>query len=245
MSKSDLYTQLEENRQSILEKIAQAASRSGRDSAEVSLIAVSKKQEASKMQAYIDVCSGANEIPIFGENYVQDYLAKKNELKGSFRSHFIGLLQSNKAKIAVENFDLIESCHSEKLLLKINEAAQKLQKIQDIYLQVNISEDDAKGGFSANTIFSVLETVLPRLEHIRVCGLMTITRYYENPELVRPDFKCMYEVYKEFESRILSQSIATSDTLALSMGMSSDFPIAVEEGATVVRVGTRLFGARA
>lgn len=235
---------IKNNLRHIMMQIRDAASRVGRDPSEITLVGVSKRQSVERMQDFLDLCRASGIQAVFGENYVQEFIEKEGRLSGDYSAHFIGLLQSNKAKIAVAHFDLIQSCHTEKLLSRVNTAAGLRSKIQDVLLQVNISDDDAKGGFSASDIFRITETSLSRLENLKVKGLMTITRFYEDPELVRPDFKRMAELHQEVKERLRGINNDADQRFELSMGMSSDFAIAVEEGATMVRIGTHLFGAR-
>jgi pyridoxal phosphate enzyme (YggS family) len=221
----------------VRQKVHAAAAKSGRPVEKIGLIAVSKKQPIEKMRAYQSWCLEQRSEAIFGENYVQEFKEKRAQLAGAFAAHLIGPLQSNKAAAAVELFEVIESIHSDTALLAVAKAAAKQEKIQDIFLQVNISEDALKSGFSSNQIALMLDLAL-KLGHVRVCGLMTITREYEHRDDVRPDFQKM---------RLLRERLGMPNLL-LSMGMSSDFDIAIEEGADLVRVeddvGTALFGSR-
>ncbi|MCL4135478.1 UNVERIFIED_CONTAM: hypothetical protein GTU68_035798 [Idotea baltica] len=190
------------------------------------------------MKAWINFCDENNIEIIFGENYVKEYADKKAELTGNFKTHLIGPLQSNKVKKAVEIFDCIQSVHSEKVLKLINKEAEKLNKEMDVFLQVNISEDEAKSGFQKEELVEIFnKDFINKLANINIAGLMCITAFYENKEDVRPDFIKMCEIKKELE---LSNNIK----LELSMGMSADYQIAIEEGASMVRIGSSLFGER-
>lgn len=214
------------NFQSVKEKIAKAASAAVRDPEIISLITISKRRSLEDMQALLDAYP---EQIIFGENFVQEFEVKKPLLKGNFQSHLTGPLQSNKAKKAVALFDVIETVHSLKIAKAISKEAKKINKIQEVFLQVNISEDTAKNGFLAEELESTLPEILA-LDNLRVTGLMCITRLYDNPEEVRADF---------IKMRKLRDSIKLE--LKISMGMSADFEIAVREGADVVRVGSAIF----
>lgn len=198
------------------------------------IVAASKNQELKKMLAWETYARGKNIRVVFGESYIQELQNKK--LSGEFDAgtlfHFIGRLQSNKASLAVQFSDVIESVHSKKIIDEVAKAAVKLNKVQDIFLQINISQDENKAGFLEEELGSIVPYALG-LESIRMIGLMTITEYYDNHEEVRGDFIKM----RLCRDRYLPGA-------AISMGMSSDFLIALEEGATHVRIGSALFGER-
>ena len=227
--------EIESNILSVNEKINAALDRSGRDISELKLVAVSKKQPVSKINAFLG-CSYLQLKPIIGENYVQEFRDKKPEIAGSFEAHLIGPLQSNKAKLAVELFDVIETVHTLKLAEALDKAAEGFGKAQRVFIQVNISDDPNKSGIAPEELNSFYKE-LSALTNIKIEGIMTITRFYEDPELVRPDFKKMFAIKKDLEQE-------AGAALELSMGMSSDYEIAIEEGATVIRVGTAIFGKR-
>lgn len=197
------------------------------------ILAVSKFQSIDQMRELADYLLAQGEVVTFGESYVQEYQKKKPNLP-KHHVHMIGRMQRNKADLAVELFDVIESVHSLKLAEALEKAAEKAEKVQDIYLQVNISDDDAKAGILV-TEFNAVYSEVKTFQNLNIKGLMTITRDYENIEDVRGDFKKMFD---------LKRSITTDQNLVLSMGMSHDYLIAIEEGATEVRIGSALFGAR-
>ena len=197
------------------------------------ILAVSKFQSLESMQELANYLLAQGDIVTFGESYVQEYQKKKQYLP-KHHVHMIGRMQRNKADLAVELFDVIESVHSLKLAEALEKAAEKAGKVQDIYLQVNISDDDAKAGILV-TEFNAVYSEVKTFQNLNIKGLMTITRDYENIEDVRGDFKKMFD---------LKRSITTDQNLVLSMGMSHDYLIAIEEGATEVRIGSALFGAR-
>lgn len=200
----------------------------------VQLIAVSKRHPSNKMQELIDVYPGQ---VIFGENFVQEYAEKHSQLQGDFQVHMIGKLQSNKAKLAVELFDCIQTIDRLKIAREINKQAERIDKEQEVLLQVNISEDPHKNGFSVNELKEQFPEILD-LQNLKIKGLMTITYDYADPEQARPDFKKM---------RILADDLEQTFNLSgleLSMGMSADYAVAIAEGATMVRVGTAIFGSR-
>jgi pyridoxal phosphate enzyme (YggS family) len=218
----------------ILGRILAAQKRSSRRQS-VTLVGVSKKQTFEKMNAYGAIVHQAGEVPVFGENYLQEFLDKKDNLVGPYESHFIGRIQSNKIRDIVKNFSVIESVSSLKILTKIDEIARAEGIVYPVFLQVNISKDSQKSGFMADQIQSVVQQS-EQLKNIKVIGLMTITENYSEPYLARDDFRAM---------RVLGDSVfGASSNYYLSMGMSQDFEVAIEEGATHVRIGTKLFGER-
>lgn len=225
----------------ILKKIEAAYARSSfQDRGPVQVLCVSKRQPLEKLQTLID--SGLfPEGPVFGENYVQEWEAKRLHITGRFRAHCIGALQSNKARKAVQLFDAVQTVDSLKLAGQLNAEVGKLGLELPVYLQVNISHDSAKNGFLPEDLTrdTRIFTELRALEHLRLTGLMTITRFYETAEAARADFRSMRLLRETLESRSI-----LSEPLLLSMGMSLDFEVAIEEGANVVRIGSALFGAR-
>ncbi len=221
----------------IEERINAACARAGRRSEEVSLLAVSKKQPLEKLIQYLNLREEAGKKALFGENYVQEWLQKRESLVGDFEAHLIGQLQRNKVRKAVSCFDVIQTVHNKELTSEIQKEAARLGKQQRIYFQVNVSEDKAKSGFLVGDLHGFLKNGMQDFPNLKVEGLMTITKFYENCEDVRPDFVTM----KELHSEVLMNC---PDCRELSMGMSADYEIAIEEGATIVRVGTALFGER-
>jgi len=222
-----------QNYREIKERIRQACARAGRSIDQVKIVAVSKKQPLERVQELLDHCS-AEEI-ILGENYVQEFKKKNLELRGSYKKHLIGPLQSNKIKDAVKLFDLIESVQNLEVLRLVSQAAIKMGKVQEVLLQVNVSDDDAKSGFEPSQLQSLNSGELLELRGVKLLGLMAITRLYARPEDARGDFRKLRE---------LSTNLSFLSSPLLSMGMSADFEIAVEEGANLVRVGSAIFGSR-
>lgn len=173
-----------------------------------------------------------------GENRVQEAKKKKEELPPGGIWHLLGHLQTNKAKQAVELFDIIESVDSEKILDLINKEAKKIGKIQDVLLQINIAKEEQKSGLSEEEY----EELLPKLinfDRVRVRGIMVIAKQTDNVEETRPIFARGYELFKELREKLDSEKCDV-----LSMGMTHDYWIAVEEGANAIRIGTALFGPR-
>lgn len=181
-----------------------------------------------------------------GENYVQEALSKQRDLQTSstrcdLRWHFIGALQSNKARDVVGKFSLIHSVDRIKLAKSLNDEARKIGFVQDVLLQVNIGEENTKSGVAPDDLLQLAREV-SLLENLQLRGLMCLPPAFENAENVRPLFRRMRELRDEMQSE--TSSSARCCPLELSMGMSGDFEIAIEEGATIVRVGRALFGAR-
>lgn len=202
----------------------------------VAIAAVTKKVPLRRVQEYIDACLLLGEKAIIAENYLQESEEKIRQLSGNFETHFIGRLQSNKVKKVVALFDVIETVDSLSLASLIAKEARARNKCQRIFLQVNISSDSAKGGFSAIEIPEVVEKIT-KIENLQLQGLMTITRLYENPEDARQDFAQL----RKLRERL---AVTYEHPIDLSMGMSQDFEIAVGQGATLVRIGTYIFGER-
>jgi pyridoxal phosphate enzyme (YggS family) len=222
--------------QHIFDRVAAAAVRSGRPADAVTIIAVSKKQPVALVQSYIDFCADRGYQCVLGENYVQEWALKKPLLTGAYTAHAIGHLQSNKIKEAASLFDSIQTIDSKKtidILVKL-----PLERPMPLWVQVNISSDDNKFGVSEDGLESLCSTIQSSAG-VELVGLMTITKAYDHPEEARPDFKKLHQM-----SLSISRDICHGEPLLLSMGMSDDFEIAIEEGATHVRIGSALFGAR-
>lgn len=227
--------QIQSNLKKIHDDIQAAAQRSGQDASRITLIAVSKRKPAEMIQQAID--AGHRD---FGENYIQEAMEKIDLLgRKSAVWHFIGHLQSNKAKFAVKYFDLIHTVDTVKLAKAINHQAQKIGKIQKILLQVNIARETTKSGAEESEILDIAKQAC-RLDNLHVSGLMCMPPFFDDPEDARIYFKRLKQISKEIETLNLPNTAMTH----LSMGMSNDFTVAVEEGATFVRVGTAIFGAR-
>lgn len=235
---------LEQRLDRVLAAIESAAQKAGRKGEDIALVAVSKLHPVEQMNLAAAALRARGRNVIFGENYLQEYAQKHSGLTGAYETHLIGPLQSNKVAKAVREFDLIQSVHSEKVLTLIDRAARDAGKIMPVFLQVNISADPGKSGFSAEWTEDGLENLIAGCSHIRVAGLMTITELYPDPELARSDYSRMRQIRDRINQKSAnSEKIASP--LALSMGMSADFEIAIAEGATHVRVGTAIFGERA
>lgn len=200
------------------------------------LIAVSKTQPVEKIQeAY---AAGQR---LFGENKVQELTAKSEQLPNDIQWHMIGHLQTNKVKYIVPFVTLIHSIDSLKLLQEVNKQAGKINRIVDCLLQVHIAEEDTKFGFSEAEVLATLHSDEFRaLENIRVTGLMGMATLTDNTEQIRKEFKSLKTLFDTLKS----MSLPSVNMQELSMGMSSDYTIALEEGSTLVRIGTAIFGDR-
>ncbi|MBM9520528.1 YggS family pyridoxal phosphate-dependent enzyme [Desulforhopalus vacuolatus] len=225
---------IKENLARINEQIAAAASRAGRKVEDIQLVAVSKIKPVELM---IEALNCGQKV--FGENYVQEVQEKRLALPAEGKIHFIGHLQSNKAKIAAEFCDMVETVDNMKLARKLNHHLDLLGRELDILIQVNIGEDPAKSGVEAEETEQLLEEVLT-LPRLHVKGLMTIPPFENTPEESRPWFSGLRKLSEE----LVGKGYFKEHAPALSMGMSADFPVAIAEGATIVRVGTAIFGDR-
>jgi len=213
-------------------RIAAAARKAGRDPLAVKLVAVSKTVDLERIKEARDAGQ-----KIFGENYLQEARGKIEALGEAASWHFIGHLQSNKAKAAVALFDLIHGVDSLKLARALDAAAARTDKVQDILIQINLGGEETKSGASPDAAPALLREIA-RLPHLRVAGLMTMPPWFTDPEVVRPYFRGL----RELRERLLPLEICPLPEL--SMGMSGDFEAAIEEGATLVRIGTAIFGRR-
>jgi hypothetical protein len=226
---------LKQRLEQVRERIRQAAESCKRDADSIRLVAVSKTISADSVREAIEAG-----VTTLGENYVQEARDKfKALLQYPVSWHFIGHLQSNKAKYAVRLFDLIHSVDSLKLARELDKQAAKVDKVQQILVQVNISGEDTKSGISADEAPGLIGEI-GRLKNIAVKGLMTMPPYFYQPEKVRPFFAAL----RELRDRIKAQCLPDVSMDELSMGMTGDFEVAIKEGATLVRIGTAIFGER-
>lgn len=214
-------------------RIIAAARQAGRDPQSIRLVAVSKSISADQIREAF-----SEGLTLFGENYVQEARQKIETLSTLPISwHFIGHLQSNKANYVVRHFDLIHSVDSLKLARSLNQSAQKIDKLQAILVQVNIAAEKSKFGTTADETVDLIGNI-SGLKNLSVKGLMTMPPYFNDPEKIRPFFLAV----KELRDRI---SVELDLPLKeLSMGMSGDFETAIHCGATLVRIGTAIFGVR-
>ncbi|MEA1946083.1 MAG: YggS family pyridoxal phosphate-dependent enzyme [Thermodesulfobacteriota bacterium] len=221
--------------QNVKNRIKTAARACGRDPETVRLVVVSKTVPTNRVRQAIQ--AGAT---ILGENYVQEARTKFNDLATYPVSwHFIGHLQSNKAKYAVRLFDLIHSVDTLKLARELDKQSHKINKTQKVLIQVNISEEASKSGVNVRDTHNLLKDI-SLLENLSVTGLMTMPPYFNAPEKVRPYFAAL----RGLRDRLEQQGLLNISLSELSMGMTGDFEVAIQEGATLVRIGTAIFGKR-
>ena len=225
---------LAENLKQVEENIRTACERAGRKREEVTLIAVSKTKPASMLSEIYD-CG----IRDFGENKVQEICEKRDLLPNDIRWHMIGHLQRNKVKYIASHVTLIHSVDTYRLAEEINIQAKKAGRTIPALIEVNVAGEDTKFGIAADEALQ-LSSEIAKLDGIRIKGLMTIAPFTENPEENRPYFKKL----RELSVDIAKENIDNISMDILSMGMTGDYMTAIEEGATIVRVGTGIFGAR-
>jgi PLP dependent protein len=223
-----------DNLQQIQRRIAAACARSGRGPGEVRLVAVSKRKPA----AAIEAAAAAGQL-LFGENYVQEFSAKCEAVQAPVSWHFIGALQSNKVKYLCGRVALIHSVDRLSLAEEIDRQWGKLGRPAEILLQVNLSGEETKAGTDEAHLLELFQAV-SRLPFILIRGLMTLPPYLPNAEAVRPYFRRL----RELGEKLAPPNGTEAPRFELSMGMSHDFEVAIEEGATLVRVGTAIFGER-
>ena len=225
---------LKDQLQEVEKRIQAACDRAGRKREEVTLIAVSKTKPVETLQEAYDLG-----VRIFGENKVQELTAKYEALPKDIHWHMIGHLQTNKVKYIIDKAELIHSVDSLKLAEPIEKEAAKHDLIADILVEVNVAEEESKFGMKMEEVIPFVEKV-SAFPHVRVRGLMTIAPFVEDPEENRSIFADLHKLYIDIKKKNHD-----NDTVSvLSMGMTNDYEVAIEEGATMVRVGTGIFGAR-
>lgn len=228
-------TNIKENLDEINRQILETAKACNRSSDAVKLIAVSKRKSVEKIKDAIEAGAGH-----FGENYIQEAVEKIDIIANkSITWHFIGHLQSNKAKFAVKYFDYIHTVDKLKLAKEINKQAKKINKIQKILLQINIGEELTKSGARIENAIDLVKQI-HGFENLSIEGLMCMPPFFDDPEKARSYFRQLVQIKK----KIMDESFDSVSMGHLSMGMSSDFKVAIEEGSTMVRVGTSIFGSR-
>lgn len=220
-----------ENIKNVQNRIKKAAEKVGRDAKDIKLVTVTKTVDVNRIKEAIE--SG---LSIFGENRVQEALPKLKEIEKEVSWHFIGHLQTNKVKHAVQLFDMIQSIDSTALAEELNKQAAKINKIQDALIEVKLSEEETKHGVPKNELMELLESTRD-MKNLNILGLMTIPPFFDDAEKTRPYFRRLRELRDDAGKRGFKLP-------ELSMGMSHDFEIAIEEGATMVRIGTAIFGER-
>jgi len=226
--------QIRERLVRVREEIARAAQRAGRSAEDITLIAVSKTFGSATVQQAVD--AGACDL---GENRVQEGITKVALIKGDVRWHLIGHLQSNKARQAVEAFDVIHTIDSSQLAERLDRVAGELERRPEVLVQVDLAHEPTKSGADESELPAIIEA-LDSASHLEFRGLMTLPPFFDSPEQTRPYFRKLREILDGLNRGRAHQQRLTE----LSMGMSHDFEAAIEEGATMVRVGTAIFGSR-
>jgi PLP dependent protein len=226
---------IQENVKRVLERIAAATQRAGRRSEEITLVAISKTHPAEAIRAAYEAG-----IKHFGENRVQEWEGKRDavaDLNATW--HLVGHLQSNKAAHAASVFDCVDSVHEASLAQRLNRAREELNVAQKlrVLIEVRLAPEASKIGVEVEGVPGLAEGIF-NFAHLELAGLMCIPPYLESPEQVRPYFHRLRKLRDDFERRLVCKFPV------LSMGMSHDFEVAIEEGATEVRIGTAIFGAR-
>ncbi len=226
---------IKENIEEILKRTAAAAVRSGRNPEDITVIAVSKTVDAERAR---EAVKGG--LINLGENRVQELVSKYDQLSDiDVKWHLIGNLQKNKVKYIIDKATLIHSVENIELANEINKRAQKNNIISNVLIELNIGEEESKFGLNEENTYSFVKA-MEQFENIKVLGLMTVAPFSENPEDIRWVFKKMKGIY----DKISGMKLKNTEMKYLSMGMTNDFEIAIEEGANIVRIGTAVFGAR-
>lgn len=226
---------ISENLRTIQTTISNTAYKCGRDPSTIKLVAVSKRHPTDSIKEAM--AAGQN---LFGENYIQEAADKCRIIGREASFHFIGHLQSNKAKLAAELFTMIETVDRYKLAKALHSHLEKLDKTLDILIQVNIGRDPKKSGILPEEAKELLKQIAP-LSRLRPKGLMTMPPFTVDPKEARTYFKALRLLALELSEHDLFYN---NESIELSMGMSHDFPEAIEEGATLIRIGTAIFGER-
>ncbi len=225
---------LKENYDLVAEKVAAACERAGRDKDEVTIIAVSKTKPLSNV-----VELQSHGVMDFGENKVQELCSKYEEIEKPVRWHLIGHLQTNKVKYIVDKVELIHSVESLKLAKQISKEAGKKGVTVPVLIQVNVASEETKFGLDTAEVMALVEEAA-KLPNMKIKGLMTIAPFVDDPE----DNRLYFRELKQLFIDIKDKNLDNVDMEILSMGMTGDYEVAIEEGATMVRVGTGIFGAR-
>ncbi|MZP28999.1 YggS family pyridoxal phosphate-dependent enzyme [Heliobacterium undosum] len=225
---------LQENLGRVRQRIREAAMRAGREPESIRLLAVTKTVPVERIQEVVDAG-----VDLLGENRVQELLDKHPQVRGPVRWHMIGTLQTNKVKYIYDKVALIHSLDRLSLAQAIDRQAARLGRPIDCLVEVNVAGEESKHGVDRRELISFIRNVTA-FEGIHICGLMTMAPYVDDPEEARPVFRDLYQLSREVDELGLQRV----EMRHLSMGMSNDFEVAVEEGATIVRIGSSLFGGR-
>ena len=229
-----MFPLVKENYNYVKQQVEETAKACGRDPKEITLIAVSKTKPLENIEELIEIG-----VEDFGENKVQELCDKYEHVSQPVRFHLIGHLQTNKVKYIVDKACLIHSVDSLKLAQTIQKEAAKKQVIAQILIEVNVAEEDSKFGLHTEDVIPFIQEI-STMPNLHVNGLMTIAPFVDDPEDNRKYFRTL----KQLSLDITSKNIDNIDMNVLSMGMTNDYQVAIEEGATMVRVGTAIFGAR-
>ena len=221
------------NYRKIIDRISEAAQRAGRNPREIKLLAAAKSQSVELVQAAI-----AAGVRLIGENYVQEAESKRQVISDTVEWHMIGHLQRNKVKAALNTFELIQSLDSMALALELDKEGRRNGKTVSTLIEVNLGDEASKSGIGQDEVAELLKRV-GDLSHVRVEGFMAVPPFKEKPEEIRPYFRALKDLQVELQRLVPNVSLNQ-----LSMGMTHDYPVAIEEGATIVRIGTALFGPR-
>lgn len=214
--------------------IATVCNRIGKSAEEITLLGVTKTYEADVINASIEY--GIQNV---AENRVQEVIRKFDDVNKGVKWHLIGHLQTNKVKYIIDKVDLIHSVDSLKLAQEISTRAGRIGKTQDILIQVNVADETQKFGVSPEELKALLKDI-SNLPHVRVCGLMNIAPFLDDPEMLRDDFKIMKQLFDGLED----YNFENVKSIYLSMGMSNDYEVALEEGSNMLRIGTKIYGKR-
>lgn len=222
------------NCRAVLERIAEAALRTNRNPAEIKLLAAAKSRNVNSIRA-----AASAGVRLIGENYVQEARAKKKHIDDRLEWHMIGHLQRNKARSAIELFDVIESLDSLELARGLDNEARKQGRKVRSFVEVNLAGEESKFGLKKDKVLKLL-IEMGALPNLHIEGLMTVPPFRENVEDVRPFFRQL----RELQQTLSEEQLPNVELKELSMGMTHDYIVAIEEGATIVRIGTALFGPR-
>ncbi len=227
-------TEIRNNLDNIFNKVQAAAEKSGRTAEDIKVIAVTKTVEVDRIKNVYEY--GLRDM---GENRVQELTDKYDQLPSDCKWHLIGHLQTNKVKYIIDKVAMIHSVDSLELATEINSRAEKHGRIMDFLLQVNVSGEETKFGISPDEVYDFIGKI-SRMRNISLRGLMTIAPFAQDPQDIRPVFKNLYNIYIDIKRK----RIDNVNMDYLSMGMSNDYEVAIEEGANIVRIGTSIFGKR-
>jgi len=226
---------IKENIDGILNRVKASAIRSGRKPEDITVIAVSKTVDSDRAKEAIE--AGLENL---GENKVQEFINKYEQLSNlNIKWHMIGHLQKNKVKYIIDKAELIHSVENLDLAKEIDKRAKQHQIVSNVLIELNIGEEDSKFGLNAENVFDFVKD-MEQFENIKILGIMTVAPYCEEPEDIRWLFKKMKEIFDS----ISKMELKNTNMKYLSMGMTNDFEVAIEEGSNIVRIGTAIFGAR-